>query len=144
MKRITDSRRHAPVFCSETVKGGNGFGVAQHHGDLTALGAQDGLPLRSGLGLGGHGLALGRSCAPLLHVGNATLGNFEAGPSMLNNAIHVDVKQAVGVGFDLELGAAGEVLHFVLRVGPIPTVETSYPVTSDKSTPNATVRREAA
>lgn len=31
--------------------------------------------------------------------------------------------------------------HFVLRVGPIPTMCPSYPVTSDKST---TVRREAA
>lgn len=157
MKRITDSRRHAPVFCSETVKGGNGFGVAQDYGNLATLGAQGGLPLRSGFGFRlGHGLAddegesfaglrlrveIGTALVPKDGAEHGAVAARQLGRLGGGHGLALLDMQVVGGGDD----GVGEVVgHFVLRVGPIPTVETSYPVTSDKSTPNMTVRREAA
>lgn len=179
MKRIADGRRYPAVLCGETVKGCDGFGVTQDYGNLATLGAQGGLPLRSGFGLGhwsachfphvldalairlhrgqldGGGLAPNRN-----RFGDGELALFNGDPDQRPALGTKGVSESLRLGelgsesriglaqAGIDSGAGGGdgfgLGHFVLRVGPIPTVETSYPVTSDKSTPNATVRREVA
>lgn len=137
MKGVGHGRSHAAVLGDELIERGNGNGVAKDNGNLPTLVTQGGLPLRAGLGLGCHDLPLGLSRAPLLHVRNAALGDFNAGPAVLTNPVHEDVESAVAGGFDFELRAGGQVLHFVSPCGPIPPMDESLHVTSDTSTPCA-------
>lgn len=179
MKRIADGRRYPAVLCGEPFERGYRIGVAQDYGNLAALGAQGGLPLRSGFGLShwsachfphvldalgirlhrgqldGGGLAPDRD-----RFGDGELALFNGDPNQRPALGAQGVSESLRLGelgsesriglakAGIDSGAGGGdgflLGHVVLPVGPVPTLETSYPVTSDKSTPTDTVRREVS
>lgn len=148
MKRVRNSGGHATVLERKQFERLDSISVAQDNGDLSAFGAVGSLPLRAGLG-GGHGSGGRREHGATsrgLHVAGLRFGDVEAAPilghvaprlgGLLSHTRLDDFGKAVGVDLWACRG-----LHLYLRVGPIPTMWPSYPVTSDKST---TVRREVA
>ena len=161
MKSVGYSRSYPSVLGSEAIKGCDGIGVTQHDGNLSAFGAEGRLPLRAGLGLGcGHGSELDEAEGGGFFRRDSQAVTGRVARDLKNRRIAGDVSQAVDVrevGADagqnvLEDGAVareggdllvkvagrGEGGHIVLHVGPIPTVESSYSVTSDMSTPRET------
>lgn len=155
MKRSSHRSSHAAVLGFKFGQRLQGSLVADHTRDLASAGDVGRLPLGGGLGLG-----LGCHSGGEQVAGSINLGSREqraiVGRHVETEAAHdfcsvelgdvgrcgrrtevrpADVVGAGGNGGSLGMG------HFVLRVGPIPTMGISCHVTSDKST---TVGREAA
>lgn len=161
-QRSLHSSSHAAMLRRQPVKRLDGLGVAQKDGDLPPLRTVGRLALSAGLGLG-HDSAQqlaefgGNACGAGLHFNGGShrgfrrvateLAGLGAGSPLCDRAqvcghgeeVFLDgLRVSLGSGHaEDEGGSFGWGLgsnHFVLRVGPIPTMSQSYAVTSDEST----------
>lgn len=141
-KCLANRRSNTAVALRKGVKRRNGSRIAQHYGDLPALGAQRGLTLCAGLGLGHGSMFRGEEIAALL--GMRFLGRLLVKPERLSALINPNPLPGGSVGYELGNGrrevtrhfVSGTAVHVHLPGGPIPPMSESYAVTSDVSTPS--------